>query len=238
MTVGNFATLRTGIATMLSKSAGAVPIVGAPLQLAHYREIWLFDFEFVLARRAARSALPGRPRNPLGSHDQALRRRIARAPHATLFDRAGRSVRGLLRLGRTGPRSRMGWPLPTRTLDLFAEFRNQTSGLNPPHGNGLIGRCSGTAWMPWAPPRKNRCVIWSWAAARTPTMNEKRSSIIARRMSCIGPAPARQIYIDLPRALLRGMHMAPAGLIESVGVPIDVEILNLLLGCWEDLRTD
>src|SRR4051812_23874914 len=33
----------------------------------------------------------------------------------------------------------LGWPFPARVLDLFAEFRNRTNGLTPPHGAGLFG---------------------------------------------------------------------------------------------------
>ncbi len=33
----------------------------------------------------------------------------------------------------------LGWPLPTRILDLYAEFRRITNGQILPHGNGLLG---------------------------------------------------------------------------------------------------
>ena len=33
----------------------------------------------------------------------------------------------------------LGWPMPARILDLYAEFRCQTSGLRLPCGNGLLG---------------------------------------------------------------------------------------------------
>lgn len=33
----------------------------------------------------------------------------------------------------------LGWPLPTHTLDLYAEFRCLTNGSAPAHGNGLLG---------------------------------------------------------------------------------------------------
>src|SRR5687767_4301195 len=32
----------------------------------------------------------------------------------------------------------LGWPLPTRVLDLHAEFRCRTAGLATPHGAGLL----------------------------------------------------------------------------------------------------
>jgi len=33
----------------------------------------------------------------------------------------------------------LGWKLPKNVLDLFVEFRVATNGLNPTHGNGLLG---------------------------------------------------------------------------------------------------
>ena len=33
----------------------------------------------------------------------------------------------------------LGWPTPVRILDLFAEFRCATNGLETPNGHGLIG---------------------------------------------------------------------------------------------------
>ena len=33
----------------------------------------------------------------------------------------------------------LGWPMPERILDLFAEFRDRTNGLPTPAGSGLLG---------------------------------------------------------------------------------------------------
>ena len=33
----------------------------------------------------------------------------------------------------------LGWPVPERVLDLFTEFRNQTNGIPPTNGSGLLG---------------------------------------------------------------------------------------------------
>ena len=33
----------------------------------------------------------------------------------------------------------LGWPMPERTLDLFIEFRNETNGIPPANGAGLLG---------------------------------------------------------------------------------------------------
>ena len=39
----------------------------------------------------------------------------------------------------------LGWELPLNVLDLFAEFRNQTNGLELPCGAGLLGAKIGRA---------------------------------------------------------------------------------------------
>src|SRR5262249_23631883 len=36
----------------------------------------------------------------------------------------------------------LGWPVPERVLDLYAEFRCLTSGLETPNGKGLLGALS------------------------------------------------------------------------------------------------
>src|SRR5689334_13162131 len=51
----------------------------------------------------------------------------------------------------------LGWPLPMRVLDLFAEFRVRTAGLTVPNGNSLLGALSCTVWMPWTSPKRSRC---------------------------------------------------------------------------------
>src|SRR5205809_248928 len=36
----------------------------------------------------------------------------------------------------------LGWPVPARVLDLYAEFRNETNGISLPAGSGLLGALS------------------------------------------------------------------------------------------------
>ncbi len=48
--------------------------------------------------------------------------------------------------------------------------------------------------------------------------------------------PAMLPQIDLPRALLRGRYMAAAARIESNGVPIDVDTLELLRQHWSNIQ--
>src|SRR5262249_17287008 len=48
--------------------------------------------------------------------------------------------------------------------------------------------------------------------------------------------PAMAARIDLPRALLRGRYMASVSRMQAVGVPIDVERLELLRRHWDGLK--
>src|SRR3954452_3881313 len=103
-----------------------------------FREIWLADFEFC--------AGPGDNPRPICLVAQELR--------------TGRVIRlwldefGILPPYTTGPDAlfvayyasaeigchlALGWPVPVRVLDLYAEFRCRTNGLPLPSGSGLIG---------------------------------------------------------------------------------------------------
>jgi DNA polymerase-1 len=107
--------------------------------LACYREVWCADFEF-------RAPAGHRP-EPLCVCARELR--------------SGRTVRHWLTDGlpaappyptdpgalfvayyasaELGCHLALGWPLPARVLDLFAEFRTLSNGRPPAHGSGLLG---------------------------------------------------------------------------------------------------
>ena len=98
-----------------------------------YREVWLVDFEF--------SAPPGERPTPvclvarefrsgrtfrLWQHDFRDRRV---APYPTGPDCLFVAYYASAELGC---HIALGWPLPARVLDLYAEFRCRTAGLAPP----------------------------------------------------------------------------------------------------------
>src|SRR4051812_2711227 len=111
-----------------------------PTWLASFREVWAVDCEFV--------APPGdRPRpvclvaRELRSgcllriwQDDLLRMRAPPYPTGpdSLFVAYYASA-------EQGCHLALGWPMPTRILDLYAEFRLVTSGRPAAHGNGLLG---------------------------------------------------------------------------------------------------
>ena len=241
MTAGDLATICPGLATSKCEPVGGTPVAGVSHRLDHFREIWLFDFEFV--------AVPGERPDPV---------RLAAREW-----RSGRTVRlfreELLGLDSppypTGPdilfvayyasaelgcHLALGWPLPARILDLHVEFRRRTAGLSPPHGNGLLGALAwhGLDLMGSAEKQSMRHLIMGGG----PYTDDERDAILDYCEEDVDALvrllPAMIEDLDLPRALLRGRYMAAASRIEWVGVPIDVEILSRLLGRWVDIHDE
>jgi hypothetical protein len=134
----------------------------------------------------------------------------------------------------------LGWPMPARILDLYAEFRNATNGLATPAGSGLIGAlvaygldtigAEEKAAMrdlvlrggPWSP--QERAAILHYCESDVDALARLLPAMLARRQ------------IDLPRALLRGRYMAAAATMEHNGVPIDRAELTRLGIHWERIQ--
>ena len=134
----------------------------------------------------------------------------------------------------------LGWPKPANVLDLFAEFRDRTNGLETPAGAGLVGaltffgldtigsqekdelRARILAGSPWSPDE--RIAIFDYC--------ESDVAALARLL------PAMLPRIDLPRALLLGRYMAAAAAMEHNGVPIDTAVLSLLRERWTGIQDD
>jgi hypothetical protein len=113
----------------------------------------------------------------------------------------------------------LGWPMPERVLDLFAEFRCLTNGLEPFAGNGLLGALAwyGMDAMAGAEKEHMRNLVlrggpWSeseqWAL-----LNYCAADVNA--LSRLLPAMLPEI--DLARALLRGRYMRSLALTEAAG---------------------
>ena len=132
----------------------------------------------------------------------------------------------------------LGWPLPARMLDLFAEFRRVTNGLSVPCGNGLLGALAyfGIDGVDAAEKGSMRDLAMRGgsytAGERAALVNYCESDVAA-----LGKLlEAMYDWIDLPRALLRGRYMAAAARIEWTGVPIDVQNLSRLRDRWGTIK--
>jgi DNA polymerase I len=121
------------------------------------------------------------------------------------------------------------WPMPARVLDLFAEFRDHTNGLNPP-ARGLVGALvfHGLDHIGVIEKDQMREIAIRGGpfteAERTALLDYCESDVLALERLL----PAMLPRIDLPRALLRGRYMTAAAAIEHNGVPIDMATLASL----------
>jgi DNA polymerase family A len=131
----------------------------------------------------------------------------------------------------------LGWPLPQRVLDLYAEFRNLTNGLVTPAGRGLTGALVYFGLPVSIFDKEN---LRSMVLGGGPWGESERRLILdychedvvalARLLPVMVPR------IDLPRALLRGRYMAAAARMEWAGVPIDTAMLERLRYHWTGIE--
>jgi hypothetical protein len=204
-----------------------------------YREVWAADFEFWSG--------PGERPRPLCVVARELR--------------SGRLVRQWLSDGvppaappyGTGPDSllvayyasaelgchlALGWPLPARVLDLFAEFRVATCGRPLPAGKGLLGALAyyGLDGLAAAEQEEMRQL----ALRGGPYTADERLALLDYCQSDVDALarllPAMLPKIDLPRALLRSRYMIGAARMEWVGVPIDTDTLGDLREHWTAIK--
>jgi len=134
----------------------------------------------------------------------------------------------------------LGWPMPTNTLDLFAEFRDRTNGLQTPAGAGLVGALTYFGLDSLGSQEKDD--LRALVLRGGPWSSDERGAILDYCESDVAALarlwPAMLPGIDLPRALLRGRYMAAAAAMEFNGVPIDVTTLGLLRQHWTDIQDD
>jgi DNA polymerase-1 len=107
----------------------------------------------------------------------------------------------------------LGWPKPANVIDLFAEFRDLTNGLQTPAGAGLVGALIYFGLDSIGSQEKDelRALVlrggpWS-EQERTAILDYCATDIVALERLL----PAMLPRIDLPRALLRGRYMAAGG---------------------------
>jgi len=202
-----------------------------------YREIWAADFEFMvgagerpvpvcLCAREVRSGREVRlwqdefgqlPPYPTGAHSLFV------AYYAS---------------AELGCHLALGWSMPERILDPFAEFRCRTNGLETPAGVGIIGAL--TAFGLDAIGATEKQDMRDLVMRGGPWTDDERAAILDYCMSDADALarllPAMAPGIDLPRALLRGRYMAAAARMEFTGVPIDVEMLRKLRKRWTSIQ--
>jgi hypothetical protein len=132
----------------------------------------------------------------------------------------------------------LGWPMPHRLLDLFAEFRCLTNGLPKPAGSGLLGALAWYGIDGGGVSEKQDMQqalgsdTWRVRYSKDEVLDYCERDVFAldRLLSIM----LRQI--DLPRALLRGRYMVAVSTMEHYGVPIDTPMLALLRENWSGMQ--
>ena len=206
--------------------------------LACYREVWLVDFEFTASTGhrphplclAARELRSGRLRRVWLEPGVATSPPYPTGPD-TLFVAYYASA-------ELGCHLALGWEMPTRVLDLFAEFRVLTNGRRAPCGASLLGAL---AWFGLDPTTGTEKEEMRALAGRggpyTPTERAALLNYCQADVDALARLlPAMLPSLDLGRALLRGRYMAAAARMEWTGIPIDVPVLANLRENWGRVR--
>ena len=133
----------------------------------------------------------------------------------------------------------LGWPQPTRVLDLFAEFRAMTNGLGTPSGAGLLGALvyHGLPAMEGAEKKAMRDLAIR-GGPFTPHERDALLDYCAEDVYALERLLPRMLpQIDLPRALLRGRYGWSVASMEHRGIPIDVPMFEHLRRHWQEIQT-
>jgi hypothetical protein len=137
----------------------------------------------------------------------------------------------------------LDWPLPTRILDLYTEFRAETNGLSLPLGNSLLGALSyhGIPCITSDEKKVMRDLVLSGG----PWTDSERRDILdycATDVDCLEPLMERMLpgirrtAQGWGQALLRGRYTAAVARMEHAGVPIDVPMIEALRSHWSSIK--
>lgn len=133
----------------------------------------------------------------------------------------------------------LGWPMPARILDLYAEFRCLTSGLRRPNGSGLLGALSyfGLDAIDAVEKESMRQLILRGGSYS----DDERTGILDYCQTDVDALanllPQMLPRIDIPRALVRGRYMAAVAKMEWNGIPVDAPLCNRIKASWEDIQS-
>jgi DNA polymerase-1 len=208
-----------------------------------FRELWAIDFEY--------RAVPGDRPVPVCLVAKELRsgrllrlwrdQLPARPPFPVDQDTLIVSYASAAELGCF---LELGWPMPARVLDLYAEFCAITNGRPLPGGQTLLSAlsCYGLPAITSAEKTAGRQLAMqsSW----TPAERAALLDYCQTDVDPLGPLLERMLPAILARpaglgqALLRGRYTAAVARMEQAGVPIDTELLEVLRDRWEAIKLD
>jgi hypothetical protein len=205
-----------------------------------FDEVWLFDFEY--------SVEPGGTPVPVclvakevrsGKLVRLFQNEFSRAPPYRTDARV--LFVSYYTIGDISCHLSLGWPLPARILDLYAEFRVLLNPERPAAGWGLLAALAyhGLDAMEAVEKDQMRQLALRGGpytpAERTALLDYCQEDVdaLARLLSRMLPAILQR---SLGQALLRGRAMAALGAVERNGVPIDVETLAKLRAGWPAIQ--
>lgn len=204
-----------------------------------FEEIWLVDFEF----KQPQGGIP----KPLCMVARELRtRRLIRLWQDELFKCSTSPIPAdptalfvaYYASAEIGCYLALCWPVPTRILDLYAEFKCKTAGLPVPSGYSLLGALTYYGFDGIEKSEKDS--MRQLALRGGPYTSGERTALLDYCQSDVDALarllPKMLPDVDLPRALLRGRYMAAAARIERTGTPIDVSKLDTLRDNWDEIR--
>ena len=139
----------------------------------------------------------------------------------------------------------LGWPVPTRILDLYTEFSNATNGTTLPAGRGLLGALShhGISSITSEQKSEERALVMG-GGPWTPSERVRILDYCQTDVDPMGALLERMLpgiqarRHGLPHALIRGRYMAAVARMERTGVPIDFEMLKRLRLNWGRIKLD
>ncbi len=207
--------------------------------LRSFKEVWLVDFEF--------RSLPGCIPEPVCMvavelfSEREIRLwqdELASCPQPPYSIGQNSLIVAYYASAELGCHLALDWPIPLNILDLYAEFRCLTNGVDLPHGKGLLGAqlyfgldCIATHEKdcmrdlvlnggPWTTDERNQI------------MDYCRSDVLALQNLLNAMADR----LSIPRASVRGRYMGAAARMEHTGVPIDVDALTRLKSHWTQIQ--
>jgi hypothetical protein len=141
----------------------------------------------------------------------------------------------------------LGWPLPARVIDLFAEFRLLTNGRQPKGGYGLVSALNYFGLPAMAVEEKDalrRLAVRGgpWQAGEPEALLDYCTSDVTALAALWPKLSAKLRWAQDPHAFehaqLRGQYMVAAAHVERQGVPIDAPLLTRLRDAWPALKAD
>ncbi len=132
----------------------------------------------------------------------------------------------------------LGWPMPTRLLDLWVEFRVYLNGVKPSLGWGLLSCLVHHGLDSMLATEKQG--MRELAMRGGPYTAQEMTALLDYCQSDVDALaklmPRMLPHVDLDRALLRGRYMVAVAGMESNGTPIDVPKLQQFRDRWEDVK--